>query len=97
MSVNDPTITSDFNTLIAFGGYDPATSYGAQFWQATHDASNTLYQDVVSAPPFGIDNASVPEPASLVQAALGGLVLLGGIPLWRRRARPNRVDVAPAG
>jgi hypothetical protein len=99
MSVGDPTITNDYNTLITFAGYDPATNYAAQFWQATHDASNTLYQDVVSAPPFGIGiyNAAVPEPASLVQAALGGLVLLGGIPLKRRWTRKKRANIGPAG
>ncbi len=65
MSTSDPTITSDYNQLISFAGYNPSTVYGADFWQATHDSSNTLYQDLVSAP-SSISINSVPEPNTLV-------------------------------
>jgi len=96
MSIGDPTITADYNTLIAFGGYNPSTNYSADFWQATHDPSNTLYQDMVSAGGGIVQLAAVAEPASLVQAAIGMVVLLGGVPLMRRWARKNRVAPGPA-
>ena len=66
MTSGDSTITADYNALISFAGYNPADTYTADFWQATHDPTNTLYQDLVSAPPGGVVTfASVPEPPSL--------------------------------
>ena len=51
MTSGDGTITADYNALITFAGYNPADTYSADFWQATHDPTNTLYQDLASAPP----------------------------------------------
>jgi hypothetical protein len=84
MSTGDQTITSDYNQLISFSGYNPSQDYSAQFWAATHDSSNTLYQDLVSAgggPNFQV--ASVPEPSSVVMGA-GGLLFLAAAVAWRR-------------
>jgi hypothetical protein len=41
----DSTLRSDYNQLISFAGYEAGVEYSADFWQAVHDASNTLYQD----------------------------------------------------
>ncbi len=70
MTSSDPTLTADYNALISFAGYDPSTNYAANFWQATHDPSNTLYQDLVSA-------GSVPEPSTVVLSMISGLFLVG--------------------
>ena len=83
MSTSDQTITNDYNRLICFSGYNPLENYGAQFWAATHDPSNTLYQDLVSAPGPNFQTASVPEPSSIVMRC-GGLVFLAGFIAWRR-------------
>ncbi len=91
MSSSDSVLTADYNTLIAFAGYNPSIVYSAEFWQATHDETNTLNQDLVSLPSAVLNLSSVPEPASLVQAATGMLVLVAGVPLLRRRSRRNRV------
>jgi len=81
-SGGDAALRSDYNALIGFKGYDPAVQYGADFWQATHDPTNTLYQNLVSAP--GVVNiASVPEPGSLVLAGIG-LLTVAGVRRWRR-------------
>ena len=87
MSSGDSTITNDYNTLISFAGYNSADTYSANFWQATHDSSNTLYQDLVSAPPPGdvTTNASVPEPSSRVLASIS-ILFLAVIHWWRRLA-----------
>jgi len=74
MISSDPTITAEYNTLICFAGYDPSTSFAADFWQASHDPSNTLYQDLVTA---------VPEPSSIVLSMIGVLSLVG-LHRWRR-------------
>jgi hypothetical protein len=93
MSTSDQTITNDYNGLISFSGYDPSQNYSAQFWAATHDSSNTLYQDLVSAggPDFQVN--SVPEPSSVVMGA-GGLVFLAVAVAWRRargaQVRPQK-------
>jgi hypothetical protein len=76
MTSSDPTITADYNTLISFAGYDLATNYAANFWQATHDPTNSLYQDLVSV-------GSVPEPSSIVLSLISGLIFVG-LQLWRR-------------
>jgi hypothetical protein len=70
MSSSDPTITADYNALISFTGYNPSTSYAANFWQATHDPSNTLYQDLVTA-------GTVPEPSSIVLSIFSVLFVVG--------------------
>ena len=43
----DATLTSDYNTLISFHGYNSSLNYLADFWQATHDPSNTLYHSAI--------------------------------------------------
>lgn len=87
MSTGSSTITSDYNQLISFSGYDPTQNYSAQFWQATHDAGNTLYQDLASAVPAGFQQNSVPEPTSLVMGAGGLLFVLGFVSRHRSRRR----------
>jgi hypothetical protein len=81
-SGGDATIRSDYNALISFAGYNPSLDYSADFWQATHDYSNTLYQNLVSAP-CNITSASVPEPGSIVLAGVA-LLSLAGVSLRRR-------------
>jgi hypothetical protein len=76
MTSSDPTITADYNALIGFAGYNPSTSYAANFWQATHDPTNSLYQDLVTV-------GSVPEPNSITLSMISGLFLVG-LRLWRR-------------
>jgi hypothetical protein len=76
MSSSDPTITADYSALISFAGYNPSTNYAADFWQATHDPSNSLYQDLVTV-------GSVPEPSSIVLSMIS-VLFLGGFHLWRR-------------
>ena len=44
MTSGDSTITADYNALIKFTGYNAGVTYSADFWQATHDPTNTLYQ-----------------------------------------------------
>jgi hypothetical protein len=88
MSTSDSAITSDYNQLISFSGYNPAQNYDAQFWQATHDDSNTLYQDLVSTVGPDFQLSSVPEPSSFAMGACGLLFLVGIVA--RRRARRGR-------
>lgn len=76
MSTGDSTITCDYNKLVSFAGYDSKTDYSAGFWQATHDSSNTLYQDLVSAG-HSIGADSVPEPGSIVLGTVGFLFVVG--------------------
>ncbi len=85
---SDSTITNDYDRLISFAGYNSDVSYSAVFWQATHDPSNTLYQNLVSDP-CGINTASVPEPGSLVLTGIG-LLSLAGAHRWRRRGHTLR-------
>ena len=86
MSTSDSTITNDYNAFISFAGYDSADTYTADFWQATRDPSNPLYQDLVSDPPGGvIITASVPEPSSHVLASIS-ILFLAVIHWWRRFA-----------
>jgi Thioester domain/PEP-CTERM motif len=70
MISSDPTLTADYSTLISFAGYNPSTSYAADFWQATHDPCNTLYQDLVTV-------GSVPEPSTMVLSMISLLFLVG--------------------
>jgi hypothetical protein len=89
MSTGDLTITNDYNQLVSFSGYDAGTIYGAQFWQATHDAGDRLYQDLVSVPDFELHTNAVPEPASLVMGASGSLFVAAVI--LRQRAKRRRL------
>jgi hypothetical protein len=89
MSTGDSTISTDYNQLITFAGYNPAQNYEAQFWQATHDSSNTLYQDLVSAAGPDFHTNAVPEPSSFVMGA-GGLLFLIGIVTRRRAGRVRK-------
>ena len=83
MSTSDSTITSDYNKLISFAGYNPSTSYAANFWAATHVGSN--YQDLASASASqAIDVATAPEPATIFPAVAGMLI---GIAFIRCRSR----------
>ena len=75
MSSGDSVLTADYDALINFTGYNAGTNYGADFWTATHDQGNTLYQDLVSAPTGGVNFAAVPEPGSVV---LGSIALVVG-------------------
>ena len=88
MSTSDSTITSDYNQLISFSGYNPAQNYEAQFWQATHDPSNALYQDLVSTVGTDFQINSVPEPTSVAMGTCGLLFLVGIVA--RRRAGRGR-------
>jgi hypothetical protein len=90
MSTGDSTITNDYNGLISFSGYNPAQNYAAQFWQATHDPGNGLYQDLVSTVGGNIHInsvpvASVPEPSSLALGGCGVAFLISAV--VRRRLR----------
>jgi PEP-CTERM motif/Thioester domain len=75
-SGGDATLRNDYNTLISFTGYDPSVQYAAQFWDATHDRSDTLYQNLISA---------VPEPSSILLAGVGMASALGFYAVRRRR------------
>lgn len=85
----DTALVNDYNQLIGFTGYNPTAGYDAQFWAATHDSSNTLYQDLVSAG-GGVHTSSVPEPSGVVLAFIGMFSAFGFY--WRRgrRVRPTR-------
>jgi Thioester domain len=85
MSTSNATITNDYNGLIAFGGYNPAQNYEAQFWQATHDGGNRLYQDLVSTVGTNFHLNAVPEPSSLVMGGCGVVFLFSAV--VRRRLR----------
>ena len=86
MSTGDCTITNDYNGLISFSGYNPSQNYAAQFWQATHDPGNTLYQDLVSTVGTNFQINSVPEPSSFAMGS-GGLIFLAVAVVWRRARR----------
>jgi Thioester domain len=84
MSSGDSTITSEYNALINFAGYNPGVTYAADFWQATHDSTNTLYQDLVSAHTGGVNTfGSVPEPPAHVLMSIS--VLFFALLTWWRR------------
>lgn len=83
-SGGDSTLRADYNQLISFSGYQPTVEYSAQLWGATHNAGNTLYQDLISA--STVTTNSVPEPGSLVLAGVG-LVSAAGFHLVRSRRR----------
>jgi Thioester domain len=74
----DAALRKDYNELISFAGYDPSVHYEAQFWAATHDSKNTLYQNLISA-------AAVPEPDGRALLGIGALAVLG---FRVRRGRP---------
>jgi hypothetical protein len=77
-----------FSLLIATSARaDQITSlqlyYTANVWQATHDQTNTLYQDLVSAPVGGVITVTaVPEPSSFVIASVSVLFFVV-IHWWR--------------
>ncbi len=81
----DSTLANEYNTLISFAGYKSKLSYSADFWQATHDPNNTLYQDLVSdsTSTNTASVASVPEPGSILLAGIA-LLSLAAVRLWRR-------------
>ena len=85
----DIALVNDYNLLISFAGYIPGHGYEAQFWGATHDPNDSLYQNLVSAG-GGIHTSSVPEPSGVVLAFMGMSSALGFY--WRRRMRqrPSR-------
>ena len=89
MSTGDSTITSDYNQLVSFGGYNPVQTYEAQFWQATHDSGNTLYQDLASAPGINFYSNAVPEPASFVMGASGFLFVAAAV--LRHRSKRGKL------
>jgi hypothetical protein len=80
----DPAVRSLYDQFIRFAGYNPQINYAADFWAASHDSSNTLYQDLVSARP--LTGGGVAEPGSIVLADMG-LAFLIGAGLGRRRGR----------
>ncbi|MGP0064292.1 MAG: Cys-Gln thioester bond-forming surface protein [Isosphaeraceae bacterium] len=81
-SGGDATLNSDYNTLISFSGYNPAVNYSADFFQATHDSTNTLYQNLVCEH-GNFNSQSVPEPGSIVMAGIA-LLSLAGVGLRQR-------------
>jgi hypothetical protein len=81
MTSSDPTLTADYNALISFAGYNPSTTYAANFWQATHDPSNSLYQDLVTA-------GAVPEPSSVV-LSISSVLILAGVQFWRQSGKTD--------
>jgi Thioester domain len=92
MSSGDGTITADYYALISFAGFNPADTYSADFWQAAHDSTNTLYQDLASARPGGVENfASVPEPSAHVLLSIS-VLFLALWSLWRRFVLPAEVS-----
>lgn len=84
MSSGNSTITADCNALISFAGYNPGVTYSANFWAATHDSSNSLYQDLATDPPGGIvPFSTVPEPSTSVLMSIS--VLFFAVLTWWRR------------
>lgn len=83
----DAALVDDYSSLITFAGYEPGKTYSAQLWGATHDAGNTLYQDLISAGPT---IASVPEPGAGILAAVGLGSSLGLYGRRRMRRRAGR-------
>jgi hypothetical protein len=86
----DSALVTDYSNLISFAGYDPGVNYSAQLWAATHDAGNTLYQDLISAGP-PITTTSVPEPGAGILAAVG---LGSSLGLYGRRRMRRRAGQA---
>jgi hypothetical protein len=84
MSSSDGTITTAGNQLIFFAGHNSAERYTAEFWQATHDQTRTLYQDVVGATPGGVDTFALPpEPPTHVLLSIS-VLFLAALHWWRR-------------
>jgi Thioester domain len=92
----DAALVNDYDTLIRFTGYNPSISYTAQFWDATHDPGNMLYQNMVTAAPRFVFNASVPEPDGRVLAGIGVLAVWG-LSCWRRRRIAADAARGPGG
>jgi hypothetical protein len=81
----DSTLRSDYNHLISFTGYNPGVTYSANFWQATHDARDTLYQNLISASGSGgHTQVTTPEPSGAVLAGIGIPCLIGAGHLSKR-------------
>jgi hypothetical protein len=87
-SGGDSILRSDYDSLISFAGYNPDVTYSAQLWCATHDSTNTLYQNLISAiPGHTVTTGAVPEPNGLLLAMIGLSTSLG-CRVWRTR-RPS--------
>jgi hypothetical protein len=67
-SGGDTALRQDYNALIQFTGYRQNAPYAAEFWAATHDSKNTLYQDMISA--------AVPEPNGRTLLGVGLLAVV---------------------
>jgi hypothetical protein len=65
----DGALGNDYNNLISFVGYHSSVHYDAQFWAATHDSGNVLYQDLITT--------AVPEPDGRILMGIGMLALVG--------------------
>jgi hypothetical protein len=87
MSTSDPTITALYDKLISFTGYNSHVTYAAEFWQATHDPSDTLNQNLVSVDPGGATTnvPGVPEPSTIVLSFISVLFMIG-VHFWRWKA-----------
>jgi hypothetical protein len=86
MSTGNATIANDYDALISFAGYNPSHAYGAQFWQAGHDAANSRNQDLVRDPGLTFQATAVPEPSNFLMGA-AGLIFLVAFVNRRREGR----------
>jgi hypothetical protein len=87
---NDTALYSAYTAFVSTmnSQYNPSANYlsGAAFFDAVHEPSSNLNQDLVVGIPGGdihINALGAPEPSTLVIAGLGALGLIGYG--WRRR------------
>ncbi len=76
----DATISSDYNALLTFAGYNSSHPYGAEFYQA-----ETSNQAIVSAPSSTPNFSPVPEPGTFMLAIMG-TICVAGLYWTQRRA-----------